>query len=107
VRAHRHAADARATDTGAEVVSGQPNRRELLDAAWMMLDGLDWADLQRDLREAVDAVRAGLDRMDLVNAERMAILIRGFGAVLDERASELYDVLHRARRADIYDSPTS
>ncbi len=88
-------------------MTGQPTRRELLDAAWMMLDGLDWADLQRDLREAVQEVRASLDRMDLVNAERMAILIRGFGAVLDERAAELYDVLHRARRADIYDGPPS
>jgi hypothetical protein len=85
-------------------VSAQPNRRELLDAAWMMLDGLDWADLQRDLRDAVQETRAGLDRVDLVNAERMAVLVRGFAAVLDERAAELYDVLHRARRADIYDS---
>lgn len=85
-------------------MSAQPNRRELLDAAWMMLDGLDWADLQRDLRDAVQEIRAGLDRVDLVNAERMAVLVRGFAAVLDERAAELYDVLHRARRADVYDS---
>ncbi len=84
--------------------SEQPTRQQLFDEALQRLaHDLDWADFERDLHDAVKELRGCLDRVDLVTAERMATLLRGFGMTLSDRAVVLLDVLRAIRRADIYE----